>query len=1155
MSEQIVNYTFFCKNIIKIKIIQRFFKKIIEKNKIKHIFIQKNKYIEHYLIQINQHCFRLFKDKLLNSEEYDTYMVLMENILQSYNNLITNLQDEKFKSLQKVFFQKYFKKIIEIKKSLLELCNGIGCPNIVDLISIYFETSYENSLKLLNDNNLEYIDFYNEIFIPLKSSIYTRDKNNNVVNILDNNKVKFSIGNLNDKDDFKVISSLKKNIQFFSNIDKTVSLYLSIKYYSEIIFIKIKGNIKEDNLNIYHNHPVIKKNIISLKETMSDSKNIFYENYINQLSLQELVINDNYSLKNKILEATTELKILKQKNISSMIKDFLNSDLQSQRETLTLLLLNDSDSETEYLAYLLYDILSTNDDNKSKNDGHSIFTNLHWSIQKKFKICLQKIKKKNDKLVTFNEDQISYEQRIMLMKVDDYVKHKAMEKYKEVSSKSSSDGSTKAQQYLEGILKIPFGIYRKEKIIEYLDNYSKKIEIFNNSIQELKINKNDPVFQEFIEKLKYNGRYSIQYIDLYFENYNFYYLQNNIRYNIEQINNFINNLNTKSIKNLIKLLKKKNIKSEFKLSFKITEKNKMVKIQTLKDNLNEYIQHLLKLRLTNICPEKDFHDIMSMLNIDYYYQVNPNGQNKIIFDKYLDLKNEWSNFNKDKIKFLDNVTSYLDKAVYGHDEAKTQIKRIIAQWISGENTGYSFGFEGPPGTGKTSIAKKGLTKCLTDENGKSRPFSFIAMGGSTNGSTLEGHSYTYVGSTWGRIVDILMESKCMNPIIFIDELDKISKTEHGKELIGILTHLTDSTQNQEFADKYFSGIKIDLSKVLFIFSYNNPENIDPILLDRIHRVKFKSLKKKEKIYICKNYMIPEINNIVGFEQDKIIIDDQIIEKIIDHYTYEPGVRKLRERLTEIIREINLCYLTERPILGQKITLPFRVTLDILEKNIFSQKIKMKNKIILKEPKIGLVNGLYATTTGLGGITIIEAYKINSSNFLSLELTGQQGDIMKESMKVAKTVAWNILENKTQSKIKKEAEKIGNQGIHIHCPEGATPKDGPSAGLAITTALVSLFTQIPVNNKIGMTGEIDLNGSSHEIGGLESKLYGAKKAGVEHVLIPRDNENDYILIKNDPINEGLFENFKITLVDSIWDVLDHALVNPSKKTFVNYTLNN
>ena len=274
-----------------------------------------------------------------------------------------------------------------------------------------------------------------------------------------------------------------------------------------------------------------------------------------------------------------------------------------------------------------------------------------------------------------------------------------------------------------------------------------------------------------------------------------------------------------------------------------------------------------------------------------------------------------------------------------------------------------------PRTGKTSIAKKGLTKCLTDENGESRPFSFIAMGGSTNGSTLEGHSYTYVGSTWGRIVDILMESKCMNPIIFIDELDKISKTEHGKELIGILTHLTDSTQNQEFADKYFSGVKIDLSRVLFIFSYNNPENIDPILLDRIHRVKFKSLKKQEKIYISKNYMLPEICKIVGFDKEQIIISDDIIENIIEQYTYEPGVRRLRERFIEIIREVNLRYITNSTLLGTPITLPFTITMEHLDKDIFSKKIKMKSKKILDKPMVGLVNGLYATSSGLGGITL------------------------------------------------------------------------------------------------------------------------------------------------------------------------------------------
>ena len=154
------------------------------------------------------------------------------------------------------------------------------------------------------------------------------------------------------------------------------------------------------------------------------------------------------------------------------------------------------------------------------------------------------------------------------------------------------------------------------------------------------------------------------------------------------------------------------------------------------------------------------------------------------------------------------------------------------------------------------MLKNGISKCLVDKEGKCRPFSFIAIGGSTDGATLEGHSYTYVGLQ-GKIVDILRECQCMNPIIYIDELDKISNTENGKEIIGILTHITDSTQNDEFYDKYFSGIKIDLSKVLFIFSYNDYSKIDSILADRIHRVKFNNLSLKDKIYIVNNYLLPE----------------------------------------------------------------------------------------------------------------------------------------------------------------------------------------------------------------------------------------------------------------------------------------------------------
>ena len=172
-------------------------------------------------------------------------------------------------------------------------------------------------------------------------------------------------------------------------------------------------------------------------------------------------------------------------------------------------------------------------------------------------------------------------------------------------------------------------------------------------------------------------------------------------------------------------------------------------------------------------------------------------------------------------QFVLIVLLFVLKSVYGHENAKIEIEKIIGQWINGENKGYCFGFEGCPGVGKTSLAKKGIADCLKDEDGVSRPFSFIKIGGDSNGSTLHGHNYTYVGSTWGSIVQILMDTQIMNPIIYIDEVDKISKTENGKELIGILTHLLDFSQNDSFQDKYFNGVNIDLSKVLFILSYND----------------------------------------------------------------------------------------------------------------------------------------------------------------------------------------------------------------------------------------------------------------------------------------------------------------------------------------------
>jgi len=326
---------------------------------------------------------------------------------------------------------------------------------------------------------------------------------------------------------------------------------------------------------------------------------------------------------------------------------------------------------------------------------------------------------------------------------------------------------------------------------------------------------------------------------------------------------------------------------------------------------------------------------------------------------------------------MDKINNVLDESIYSHIHAKNQIMKIIAQWINGEQRGYCFGFEGSPGIGKTSLAKKGLSNCLIDDNGTPRPFSFIALGGSCNGSTLEGHGYTYVNSTWGKIVDILMETKCMNPIIYIDELDKVSKTEHGREIISIFTHLIDSTQNDTFQDKYFSGIDIDLSKVLFIFSYNDPEQIDRILLDRIHRIRFENLTLIDKMEIVKRFILPEINAKMGFE-NVVEISDEMIEYIIESYTIEPGVRKLKEVLFDLYGEINLEILRCKELNCCEI--PIKITREKLETTYLSKYHIIKQIQVHAKPKIGIINGLWANALGRGGIIPIQTLFFPSSSF-------------------------------------------------------------------------------------------------------------------------------------------------------------------------------
>jgi ATP-dependent Lon protease len=286
-------------------------------------------------------------------------------------------------------------------------------------------------------------------------------------------------------------------------------------------------------------------------------------------------------------------------------------------------------------------------------------------------------------------------------------------------------------------------------------------------------------------------------------------------------------------------------------------------------------------------------------------------------------------------EFMANAQKTLSDAVYGLNDAKMQIMQLLGQLITNPKAiGSAIAIHGPPGTGKTSLVKEGISKILN------RPFAFIALGGATDSSFLEGHGYTYEGSTWGKIVQILIDSKCMNPVIYFDELDKISDTPKGEEIAGILTHLTDTSQNNQFHDKYFSEIDFDLSKCLFIFSYNDESKINPILKDRMYRIQTQGYNQKQKTAIANNYLLPKIREQVKFASADIVIPDQTIHYIVEHLcNKEDGVRNLKRCLEIIYTKLNL-YRLMRPgsnlfeeDMSIKVEFPFTVTSAIVNKLI------------------------------------------------------------------------------------------------------------------------------------------------------------------------------------------------------------------------------
>lgn len=427
-------------------------------------------------------------------------------------------------------------------------------------------------------------------------------------------------------------------------------------------------------------------------------------------------------------------------------------------------------------------------------------------------------------------------------------------------------------------------------------------------------------------------------------------------------------------------------------------------------------------------------------------------------------------------------------------------------------------------THNTKLIKEGISKILK------KPFANMSMGGHSDTGSIEGFSYTYEGSKPGKIVDIITKCGVLDPIIYLDEIDKVGK----ESVINLLMSIVDPEQNNEFQDKYFGNVDIDLSKITWVLSYNNPNNFSYILRDRITEIKLDGYTENEKIVIAKKFLIPDICNELKIDAE---LNDSTIQNLIRNYTYESGVRKLKQCIYDILSEYNYKHTIKR----RKITSNKSkdvITLRTLPKYLIDKE-PISPERIHANISIGKINGLYATSASLGGIIPIQLNWFPSDKTLDMKLTGNLGKIMKESTSVSITLAWNYISSEMRNKYQEEW-KNGKQGIHIHCSETSMEKEGPSAGTALTVAIVSLLTKTPIRNDIGITGEIDLSGNVLKIGGLRDKLFGAKNAGCSLVLFPESNKENFEKIKkNSP--ELIDTSFKAIPISTLEEAIEYTLI--------------
>ncbi len=604
------------------------------------------------------------------------------------------------------------------------------------------------------------------------------------------------------------------------------------------------------------------------------------------------------------------------------------------------------------------------------------------------------------------------------------------------------------------------------------------------------------------------------------------YVTSNINLNFEDKQKLLEEFDpVKRIEKLIVLLSHENevLKYEYELGMKLKDNvDKAQKEYFLKEQIklfsrelgetsdpiteaDEYRKKLKKLKLP-----KDTYEKLSQ-ECDNFSKVPVGSSEANIIRTYLDtcFSLPWNKSSKETIN-IKKAQKILDRDHFGLKKVKERVLEFLAvKKLAPDVKGQIICLVGPPGVGKTSIAKS-----LAEAMG--RKYIKIALGGVNDESEIRGHRKTYIGAMPGRIISAIKQVKVNNPLILLDEIDKLAKDYHGDPSAALLEAL-DPEQNCEFYDRYIE-VPFDLSKVFFIATANDKDEIPEPLYDRMEIIELGSYTHEEKFNIAKDYLVPKQLVRNGLSKKTFGIDDDSIKAVIEKYTKEAGVRELERKIASLMRKS-----AKKIVEGSAKSV--KIGLKMLKD--FLGTPKYKNEKIDNNEFLGVAQGLAWTAVG-GEMLPIEVVMMKGKG--DIQLTGSLGDVMKESVQLAISY---MRCNAAKLGIRKEFYK--NWDIHVHAPEGAVPKDGPSAGVTVATALLSCLTNKPVRKDVAMTGEITLKGNVIPVGGLKEKITAAYINGVKTVIIPSANESDL-----DEIDEKIKKSIKFVKADNLATVFKYAM---------------